>query len=52
MLFSNQRTHKLTIPSHDDAGKRVNIAYLVRHLTDNLRCDNRKELFVVGDYEV
>lgn len=50
MLFSDQRIHKLTIPTHDADGKAVTIAYLITHLCENVMKDNRKELFVLDDH--
>lgn len=50
MLFSDQRIHKLTIPTHDADGKAVTIAYLITHLCEDIMRDNRKELFVLDDH--
>lgn len=50
MLFSDQRIHKLSIPTHDADGKAVTIAYLITHLCENVMKDNRKELFVLDDH--
>lgn len=50
MLFSDQRIHKLTIPTHDADGKAVTIAYLITHLCENVMKDNRKDLFVLDDH--
>lgn len=50
MLFSDQRIHKLTIPTHDADGKAVTIAYLITHLCEKVMKDNRKELFVLDDH--
>ncbi|KAF8248867.1 ubiquitin related modifier 1, partial [Wilcoxina mikolae CBS 423.85] len=48
LLFSNQRTYKLSFPSIDPStNAATTIGYLVHHLVDNLMADKRKELFVV-----
>jgi hypothetical protein len=47
MLFSNKRKLTLSIPIHDDAGAPTNVAYLVRHLCDNVMKDPRKDMFVL-----
>lgn len=52
MLFSNEQKHTLSIPSRGEDGKRVNIAYLVRYLCDNVMKDTRKELFTIEDGQV
>ncbi|EER29030.1 hypothetical protein CPC735_037360 [Coccidioides posadasii C735 delta SOWgp] len=49
MLFSNQRKHKLSLPSLDVTGAPSNIAYLIKYLCQNLMKDERKELFVLDD---
>ncbi|KAF2789181.1 ubiquitin related modifier 1 [Melanomma pulvis-pyrius CBS 109.77] len=47
MLFSNERKHSLSIPINDETGTRSNIAYLVRHLCENVMKDPRKDMFVL-----
>ena len=47
LLFSNQRKHNITLPSSDESGYSINIAYLIRYLCDNLMRDVRKEMFIV-----
>lgn len=47
MLFANERKLSLSIPVHDDAGAPSNVAYLVRHLCDNVMKDPRKDMFVL-----
>ncbi|KAK2872089.1 Ubiquitin- modifier 1 [Arthroderma sp. PD_2] len=49
MLFSNERTHKIALPSRDSNGVAANISYLVKYLIENVMKDQRKELFVVDD---
>ncbi|KAK0512663.1 hypothetical protein JMJ35_004680 [Cladonia borealis] len=49
LLFSNQRKHKLSLPSRDGKGHATNMAYLVRYLCDNLMSDARQDMFVVDD---
>ena len=49
LLFSNQRKHKLSLPSSDGKGHPTNMAYLVRYLCDNLMNDARRDMFVVDD---
>lgn len=46
-MFSDQRHHKLTIPTLDKNGKAVTIAYLIDHLCENAMTDSRKDLFVL-----
>ncbi|KAI9731809.1 MAG: Ubiquitin- modifier 1 [Claussenomyces sp. TS43310] len=50
MLFSNQRTHKIDVPSRDEEGKPVTIAFLVEYLCRNVMKDTRKEMFVLDDH--
>ncbi len=47
MLFSNQRTHKIDLPSVDEKGDKVTIAYLVKYLCEEVMKDKRREMFVV-----
>ena len=47
MLFDNQRKLSLKIPKKDDSGADSNVAFLVRHMCDNIMKDPRKELFVL-----
>ncbi|EFR03287.1 hypothetical protein MGYG_06289 [Nannizzia gypsea CBS 118893] len=49
MLFSNERVHKIALPSRDPNGSIANISYLVKYLIENVMKDPRKELFVVDD---
>lgn len=49
MLFSNQRKHLLSLPPKDVEGKRVNMAFLVRHLCKHLMKNQRQELFIVDN---
>jgi ubiquitin related modifier 1 len=50
MLFSNKRTHMVEIPSKDENGHPVTIAFLTRHLCDTFMKDSRKEMFVLDDH--
>lgn len=47
LLFSNQRTHRISLPSRDEEGQPANVAYLVQYLCENVMKDVRKEMFVV-----
>ena len=49
MLFSNQKRHVLSIPTTNDRGKPINIAFLVDYLVKNVMKDPRKELFVLNN---
>ncbi|KAK5119044.1 Ubiquitin- modifier 1 [Meristemomyces frigidus] len=49
LLFSNQRKHKVTIPSKDEAGQPANVAFLILWLCENLIKDSRKEMFLLDD---
>ena len=50
MLFSDQRVHTVEIPSRDESGSPVTIAYLIHWLCDNLMRDTRKEMFLLDDH--
>ncbi|KAF1833402.1 ubiquitin related modifier 1 [Decorospora gaudefroyi] len=47
ILFSNQKKYNLPLPFKDESGEPANVAFLVRHLCDNVMEDPRKELFVL-----
>lgn len=47
MLFSDQRKHRLSIPSTDTKGQPSNVAFLTTWLCDHLMKDPRKEMFVL-----
>lgn len=49
MLFSNQRNHKVSVPAQDHNGKPANVAFLIKHLCDNLMTDQKKELFLLDE---
>ncbi|PSN65762.1 ubiquitin related modifier 1 [Corynespora cassiicola Philippines] len=49
MLFENQRKLSLNISARDEAGQPSNVAYLVRHLCDDVMKDPRKDMFVLDD---
>jgi len=50
MLFSNQRLHKLEIPSIDPEGHAVNVAFLIQYLCTDIMKDTRREMFVLDDH--
>jgi len=50
MLFSNQRTHKVEIPSVDEDGNTATIAFLIQYLCKNVMKDTRKEMFILDDH--
>jgi ubiquitin related modifier 1 len=50
MLFSNQRTHQIELPSEDEGGSPATIAYLIQYLCKNVMKDTRKEMFVLDDH--
>ena len=49
MLFSNERKHKVSIPTSDEQEKPANVAFLIQWLCQNLMKDPRKEMFVLDD---
>ena len=49
LLFSNQRNHKVSLPAQDQDGKPSNIAFLIKHLCENLMTDQKKELFLLDE---
>ncbi|KAJ9627894.1 Ubiquitin- modifier 1 [Taxawa tesnikishii (nom. ined.)] len=50
LLFSNQRDHKIALPSKDTSGNPVNVAYLIHHLCEKVMGKNqKKELFVLDE---
>lgn len=49
MLFSDERKHKISIPSKMPDGTPSNVGYLVQWLCDNLMKDPRKELFILDN---
>ncbi|MCJ1385926.1 Ubiquitin- modifier 1 [Xylographa soralifera] len=49
LLFSNQRKHILSIASHDEGGKSVNMDYLISYLCNNVMKGGRKDMFIVDD---
>jgi ubiquitin related modifier 1 len=50
MLFSDQKSHSLSIPATDTGKRPVTIAYLIDHLCRETMKDKRKELFVLDDH--
>ena len=49
LLFSNQRNHKVSLPAQDQDGNPANIAFLIKHLCENLMTDQKKELFLLDE---
>ncbi|KAG9204361.1 Ubiquitin- modifier 1 [Epicoccum nigrum] len=47
LLFANQKKYTLSISSKDEAGAPSNVAFLVKHLCDNVMKDPRKDMFVL-----
>jgi len=47
MLFSDQRRIQISVPSKDEEGAVANVAFLVKHLCQNVMKDQRKDLFVL-----
>lgn len=47
LLFSNERTHNVSLPAQLHNGIRPNITYLLQYLIDNVMKDQRRELFVL-----
>ena len=47
MLFSDQRSHALTVPRTNKDGAPFTIADLIDHLCQNVMKDSRQELFVL-----
>ena len=45
MLFDNKSRQHVSLPRTTQDGARVNVAYLVKFLCDNVMSDSRKELF-------
>ncbi|KAM3073505.1 Ubiquitin-related modifier 1 [Clarireedia jacksonii] len=50
MLFSGQRSLKLTIPSNDSSEKPVTVGWLVKHLCEHHMQDSRREMFILDDH--
>lgn len=50
MLFSDQRKHQLTIPSHDDNGGPSNMTFLIQHLCKHVMKDKRQEMFLLDGH--
>ncbi|THY39794.1 hypothetical protein D6C98_09875, partial [Aureobasidium pullulans] len=44
-----QRNHKVSLPAQDQDGKPANIAFLIKHLCENLMTDQKKELFLLDE---
>jgi ubiquitin related modifier 1 len=50
MLFSDQRLHKLSLPTMDSESKPVNVVFLVDYLCKNVMKDHRQELFLLDGH--
>lgn len=50
MLFSYERTHKLQIPSKDEKGAAVTVAFLIEYLCKNVMRNARQEMFVLDNH--
>lgn len=50
MLFSDQRSHKLSVPKTDSKGAPVTVGWLVNYLCDEIMQDSRKDMFVLDDH--
>jgi len=50
MLFSDERTHKLSLPRKDEKGDGITVGWLVQHLCENVMKDPRRELFVLDGH--
>lgn len=50
MLFSNQKTHIVELPSQDENGNAVTLAFLIDYLSKNVMKDSRKEMFILDDH--
>ncbi|TVY45200.1 Ubiquitin-related modifier [Lachnellula occidentalis] len=50
MLFSDERKHKLSVPTKDSQGKAVTVGWLVDYLCEEVMKDSRKEMFVLDGH--
>jgi hypothetical protein len=50
MLFSNQRSHAISLPAVDEDGSPTTIANLIGHLCENVMDDSRKDLFTLDSH--
>jgi ubiquitin related modifier 1 len=50
MLFSNQRMHKIDVPSIDEDGKAITLAWLIKYLCSHVMKDTRKEMFILDGH--
>ncbi|KAH7318545.1 ubiquitin-related modifier 1, partial [Stachybotrys elegans] len=50
MLFSDKRSHSVTLPPVDKDGRPSNIAFLIDYLCEHVMKDSRKELFVLDNH--
>lgn len=51
LLFNNDPTHHLTIPSTQSNGFPVTMKFLITWLVEKVMVDSRKEMFVSADQE-
>ncbi|KAI7201009.1 hypothetical protein KC352_g19483 [Hortaea werneckii] len=47
MLFSDQRKHRISLPSKTPDGQPSNVAFLIHWLCENLMRDPRRDMFVL-----
>lgn len=50
MLFDDEKRHAVALPAATPDGKPATIAFLIKHLCENVMKDTRKELFVLDDH--
>ncbi|KAH6892231.1 ubiquitin-like modifier 1 [Thelonectria olida] len=50
MLFSNQRSHAISLPAVDGDGSPTTIANLIGHLCENVMDDSRQDLFILDSH--
>ena len=50
MLFSDQKIHKLPVPSKDTKGEAVTVGWLVNYLCDEIMQDSRKDMFMLDGH--
>jgi ubiquitin related modifier 1 len=48
LLFSNQRSHTVQLPSTTPSGEPANLRYLIQYMRDHM-LQEREELFIEGD---
>lgn len=50
MLFSDERTHRLSIPLKDEKEDPVTVGWLVHYLCNEVMKDTRKEMFILDGH--